>query len=1025
MISVEATMYGPEALDRLREVTAGLKQHDPMAPVTILVSNNIAGMVARRHLAAGIADGTSGVAGIEISTLPRLAERLAAHKMSPRRPATRTVNAAAWRRALSEAPGVFEEVADHPATIRALSSAHRELRDLTDSALATLSATTDLSGDLVRLHRRVTAQLEGDWYDETAVLDMAIETVHEHGFTSPVVLYLPQALTQAEAAFASALGETCELIVIAGLTGAQRADEAVHRTLSRLGVTTAEKPSISTASRIINASDSDDEVRCVVRDVLETLKNVPAHRVAVLYASSSPYSRLLHEHLNQAGVTVNGRGVRAVNERAVARTLLEVLALTDHDLPRADLFRALASAPTRDFDGTRIPISRWERTSRSAGVVNGDGWGQRLERFVADKLKEAAREDADGERPWLADRHRQAAETATHLSEFACTLRDSLRRAETMTSWRELGDWCLDLFSSLVGESPELLKLPEEEQYAASTVKSVLESVAGLDAVAGSASLKALRDVLDLELTASLPRVGKFGDGVLVAPISAAVGLDLDVLFLVGLSEDIYPGRLREDALLPESARDAVAEEMPTYRENLHAKYRHLLAAMASAGEVIASFPRGDLRRSSHRLPSRWLLSSMRELSGDHALAATEWEHADGYGDALFTSGSFAGELLSTSHLATEQEWRTRMAVAGQLDDKVVASAGAMISARRSSSFSRYDGDLSGLDGLPDYARDDKLVSPTALESYADCPHAFFIGRMLGVQPLEQPEDVVVISAMDIGNLVHECFDDLISELAGQLPGAGEPWSSEQRVRLVAIAEAKALEFQERGLTGHPTLWDGELRRILRDVIAMLDDDDKWRLTNNAEVKASELPFGIKGKAPVEIVIPSGRVLMRGSADKVDVGADGTIYVTDIKTGSRRTFKDISQDDPLVGGTKLQLPVYAYAARERFGDRATPVETAYWFVRRDPGRVGIDLTPDVEALYAETLDVLVRSIAGGLFPAKAPEAADFAWVQCHYCNPDGIGHSENWERWLRKRHDPALRDLVGLIDPAAFESEDQ
>jgi hypothetical protein len=52
--------------------------------------------------------------------------------------------------------------------------------------------------------------------------------------------------------------------------------------------------------------------------------------------------------------------------------------------------------------------------------------------------------------------------------------------------------------------------------------------------------------------------------------------------------------------------------------------------------------------------------------------------------------------------------------------------------------------------------------------------------------------------------------------------------------------------------------------------------------------------------------------------------------------------------------------------------------------------------------------------------------ADFLWVQCRYCNPDGIGHSEVRARWERKLFDPTLERLVRLIDPGAlpaFEEE--
>ena len=74
---VTCTEYGRAALDALRVVVADAKRDDPMAPVTVLVPNNIAGIVARRHLAHGLADGNNGVAGIWFTTLARLAEQLA------------------------------------------------------------------------------------------------------------------------------------------------------------------------------------------------------------------------------------------------------------------------------------------------------------------------------------------------------------------------------------------------------------------------------------------------------------------------------------------------------------------------------------------------------------------------------------------------------------------------------------------------------------------------------------------------------------------------------------------------------------------------------------------------------------------------------------------------------------------------------------------------------------------------------------------------------------------------------------
>jgi RecB family exonuclease len=369
---------------------------------------------------------------------------------------------------------------------------------------------------------------------------------------------------------------------------------------------------------------------------------------------------------------------------------------------------------------------------------------------------------------------------------------------------------------------------------------------------------------------------------------------------------------------------------------------------------------------------------------------------------------------------ATEQDWRVRAATAGlTLSDGVVDRARLLLRARTSDEFTRFDGNLSGVDGLPDFAREERIASPTSLESYASCPHGYFVERLLQVQPLEAPEDLLVISPAQIGNLIHNSLDAFVTRLAGSLPGYGEPWTAEQRKLLLAIGADLADRFEAEGLTGHPRLWQRERLRILGDLLNLLDDDDHWRAEHNASVVASELRFGSDGEPPVEIPVPSGRVLLRGSADKVDLGKDGTIYVTDVKTGSFSRYEAI-ETDPVAAGTKLQLPVYAYAARARLGDESTPVEAAYWFVRRGGRRIPVPLTPEVAERYVHALDVIVSSIAAGYFPAKAPDVPDFLWVQCQYCNPDGIGHSEVRGRYERKRFDPLLERLVRLIDPSAL-----
>ena len=269
--TVVATNYGRSALERLAEETHRLKGDDPLAPVVVIVPNNIAGIVARRALAGATDGDRRGVAGLFVATLPRLAEQLAASTLVPRRPATRPLVAAAWRSVLATHHGPFELVGEHPATVKALTATHRELRDLSESALEEVAARGELQSALVDLHRQVRAALAPLFYDETDLLAAATDLIATGRATpdGPVVLYLPGRLTNAETAFAQTIAQLSGITVIAGFTGDERADSATTEILHRLGANAPDRPDdVPMAGEIRHASDSDDEVRAVVRELV-------------------------------------------------------------------------------------------------------------------------------------------------------------------------------------------------------------------------------------------------------------------------------------------------------------------------------------------------------------------------------------------------------------------------------------------------------------------------------------------------------------------------------------------------------------------------------------------------------------------------------------------------------------------------------------------------------------------------------------------------------------------------------------
>ena len=141
---------------------------------------------------------------------------------------------------------------------------------------------------------------------------------------------------------------------------------------------------------------------------------------------------------------------------------------------------------------------------------------------------------------------------------------------------------------------------------------------------------------------------------------------------------------------------------------------------------------------------------------------------------------SYSAELLTTVRPATEQEWRTRAISARvTLDEPVIDAAVRLTRARVNRgvrSVRRQSGRSCWAAGLFDRRAAD--ISDRAGD-LRDLYAQLFVGRLLGVEPLEQPEEIITISPLDIGNLIHYSMDEFIRDRAASLPTFGAPWTAD------------------------------------------------------------------------------------------------------------------------------------------------------------------------------------------------------------------------------------------------------
>lgn len=1022
-----------------------------------MVPSNHIGVAARRLLASGSLGPTavrgSGIVAVNFLTLYRLAELVGGARLAGQGlvPVSTPLIAAAVRVTLEAEPGYFGRLAHHPATEAAMVAAYKELRDLSTEGLDALGKASRRASDLVRVHRAARSRLGGQFSDEEDLMGAAGAMLSHGGAVvqslGTVVVYLPQRYSRHAAAFLRAVADKIEVVVLAGTTGDRRADGDVRQSLHRLNLidpdemepppgrsgsmnsTTVVSP---TRTAIVTASDPDDEVRVAVRSVIdEVRRGTPLERMAILFGAQDPYARLVHEQLQAAGISHNGVAVQTLSGRAAGRAILGLLSLGDSDFRREDLFAWLVSAPICHRNRP-APVADWEEISRKAGVVAGrQDWEVLLNTFAKDRLGEAqANSGATEASLRRAERCRREADRARDLGHFVVNLIDTLRAAaQEPSSWTRRVAWARHLLQDLLGSDAVRSSWPEVEALATERLEAALDRLAHLDAVEHPVDLAVFTRALQAELEADPGRLGRMGEGVLVGSVSMGVGLDLDLVLVLGLAEGSFPSPVRDDSLLPDGDRKTTQGELGMRAEGTERQHHDLLATLAGADRHLLCVPRGDLRRSVQRSPSRWvteIASSLvgKELFGEDLLAKE--------GPQLGHVASFDAGLRSVEFPATEQEHRLLSLLANPgLNERrhwgwdPVLSAGAeVIAARRSSRFTRYDGNLAGV-AVPSPATE--VMSATRLERWAECPFAYFAQHLLKVEPVERPEDRIRISPLDLGSLFHEVLERFIIEVLAhpnQIPQPEEPWSPAQRQRLSQIAESVCTRYQEQGLVGRQLFWQRDHKRVKADLERFLGADDLHRAAARTRPVAAEFSFGMGDAAlgSVELPLPDGRVVrFRGKADRLDAAEDGVLEVVDYKTGSPRAYEGLSEETPDARGTKLQLPIYAMAARLHQSDPEAMVHSHYWFTStRDSRRIGYLVTPEVLRRVAATVGRMVAGIEAGVFP-HSPPARDTAFPQpCPYCDPDGLGLTVLRSQIERKSTDPSLRLFSDLADGTAL-----
>lgn len=735
----------------------------------------------------------------------------------------------------------------------------------------------------------------------------------------------------------------------------------------------------------IAAPDVERELEEVARRVRALAeRGVPFHRIAVVARQARPYVDLALSALDRFGVPATARRRISLREVPAVRAVSALFAAAADGWRRHGLVE-LAEQPyfASELDARILNVVGYRR--RVAGLA---AWTRALDELATEAEAREARPDEEererraslppaGRVRVAADRFHRFAGLAAELdrprklAEWIAWLRGFLaedpwgiqRRIERVPRGR------FDVVRVDLAGWRGLTRLVERWYRA-------LDLWGGAEARIGAGEFHAqLRDLLDLDVALWTETLR----GVQVLEGFAAAYRSFDHVFLVGLEAERFPLAAPASPIFGERERDQLrAAGLPFEpRAVWEARERELFRVLAAGAR--------------ERLTVSW---AAVDPAGRETVPSA---FVEAVGEVARLRGAGEAERIPASRVVTPG---ARLFTGAGARERALAAA-AIERGRAAATLSPYNGRIEDPALLARLARefgDERVWSPSQLESFAKCPWAYFSARLLRIAKLEDPDEEMDQATR--GALLHRAlkrFYDRARERVGGpvfLRRADLEWAIP-----LALGSVDAVLDAARGggreWLGHELLLPAkreELRRLIRRFV-------EWEAEQHEEM------FDPRMKVPPKMVrtgvdqheVGFDRVALerngvvfrfRGSVDRVEVGVDDRfpsarlLAAVDYKTtkwsvpggGDKEAWND---------HVVLQVPLYAYAlSRIRPGMEPARIEYraianreavhSLQLYRYDKSE-GLVADPDAKAMMERALDAVaehVRRARGGEFPAS-------------------------------------------------------
>ena len=696
-------------------------------------------------------------------------------------------------------------------------------------------------------------------------------------------------------------------------------------------------PNENNTLTLLETADRPAEVRAALRWLKTRLvtDSVPADRMALLARNIGTYLPHIRQIGAEFGLPLRIFKTEPLSGNPLIAALLNLLRLSlplsadtperafPHRLtvqawrsPYFDWSAAVAGEPVGIGAGDAVVL---DAIARYGTVLSGENqWRDTLARLAQRPQKPRGVDEE-----LLAASLPTAAESAEFAAKFdrfaryltppaeAETFADFVRWLETL-----IGDDTLPADTSLrvMSRAAAEPATAERDISALRALKEVLRGLVWAEQAIAKKSAITFPEFF-AELAGAIEATGYSPAGVpdtpaiLVADAVAVRGLAFDSVAVLGMAEGEFPAVQKEDPLLRDADRRRLntatganlqlatdSDEVEFFYETITRPWAKLLLTRPRLADNGATWQPSpfweEVRARLDVAPSQPPITPPAEL-------AASW-----------------GELFAALGERTPPPWLAKLA--GARVKRLEHAADLFTIRRVRDAKTPFDGDLSAINAaFSKKYTPEKPWSASRLEQFRACPFMFFAASVLKLEPRAEPSEG--LDARQLGNIYHHIFE----ELYGNAPDPTDAAALLARLPEVAqsiLDAAPAVEgFRETAWWAHTR---STIEENVRASVKTLAD-----IAGN--FTATHAEKGFFGADALTVRDGADEFRLHGIIDRVDQLPDGSIRVIDYKTASPYAFTD----GALKQGKKLQLPLYALAARDAL-KLGTPSDGYYFHIQQ-------------------------------------------------------------------------------------------